>query len=440
MKTLVGAVNRVLQRAQVRVPDGRPLYGYRIDEQDVESLRCALSEYFGTNTRFVSAAGAAFCAFAAMNMHREADDAELWAWAPIERAVGFSGTYAELVDGVEQGLRYWKRPLIRAASGRQFLVTLMCEGGLPLSLLQREGARLRRYFRELLLARETYPNVTAVSLARGLDGLLPLLLRTSVVHELASELVEAIVQLRRAEPDPERAVALLSEAKWAQTLPLPLGEKIADELVRGLVAVPPQAARREARGLEIATLLRIDAAAHLQREARLPPELSEEWVAEKAGVSADALPARLYLSLATTDGAQQSVAVATRSLAGPYVIAAVPHRAIRDPALVRDEVRVVISTGPKLLGTFVPAGGAALPVGPLVFTEELDGHTGRLVGFGSVRTRRDSLLVAVPSDSSLEALEGAVEPLMALEDDSRTVYRVRGSARWEREGGTCQRA
>jgi hypothetical protein len=48
-----------------------------------------------------------------------------------------------LLNNTTLGLRYWQRPLLRYAGGdRAFLITLACEGGLPLKLLHIEKSCL----------------------------------------------------------------------------------------------------------------------------------------------------------------------------------------------------------------------------------------------------------------------------------------------------------
>ena len=100
----------------------------------------------------------AFCLWASEWWHRNYE-AGAWKWMPLLTTVGTpelapgGSRYGELQDLVTRGLRAWGRSVYRVGPSRGYLVTLACEGGLPLKLILREQTHLRRY-RQATFGRE----------------------------------------------------------------------------------------------------------------------------------------------------------------------------------------------------------------------------------------------------------------------------------------------
>ena len=94
-----------------------------------------------------------FCMYAAETFRRRHAGGP-WTWETVFAEIGHATPkHQSICAWVEKGLQHFKRPLLRSRNGdREFLVTLACEGGLPLRLLHKENAHLNRYFRELLIA------------------------------------------------------------------------------------------------------------------------------------------------------------------------------------------------------------------------------------------------------------------------------------------------
>lgn len=143
---------------------------------------------------------------------------------------------------VEQGLRHFQRPLLRGRNGdREFLVTLACEGGLPLRLLHKENAHLNRYFRELLAAyyRERHrPGCEATDIARQVAArYLPTSLRHEVVFKLSGDLIHSVVQLQARVADATDPLTSLDRTQpaWRDDLPLPIEDATVEALLRNLV-------------------------------------------------------------------------------------------------------------------------------------------------------------------------------------------------------------
>ena len=79
---------------------------------------------------------AMFCVYAAETFRRRHAGGP-WTWETVFDEIGPTPNYQAIHAWVEQGLQHFKRTLLRSRNGdREFLVTLACEGGLPLRLLQ----------------------------------------------------------------------------------------------------------------------------------------------------------------------------------------------------------------------------------------------------------------------------------------------------------------
>lgn len=147
----------------------------------------------------------------------------------------------KIAKWAEAGLRWWRRPLIQSEAGtRRFLVTIACEGGLPLRLLQRENARLSQFFRAVL---ENYhaqgfggPQA-AEMVARQQIHRLPASLRQEVVILLSGELIAKTTDLQRQIGDARNPIAVLDGIvpDWRSQLPLRMDDAVAEALFGGLV-------------------------------------------------------------------------------------------------------------------------------------------------------------------------------------------------------------
>ena len=138
---------------QRRALDGRPLYAYKVHDSEYERLKIEMCEQMPgvLRSRDNHSFSAMFCMYAAETFRRQHVGGP-WAWEIVFAEIGHATpSYQAIYVWVEQGLQHFKRPLLRSRNGdREFLVTLACEGGLPLLLLHKENAHLSRYFRELL--------------------------------------------------------------------------------------------------------------------------------------------------------------------------------------------------------------------------------------------------------------------------------------------------
>jgi hypothetical protein len=138
---------------------------------------------------------------------------------------------------------------------REFLVTLGCEGGLPLRLLRKENAHLSRYFRELLTEyhRECHtPGCDATDMARRVAvRYFPASLRHDIVFKLSGDLICSVVKLQAQVAETANPITFLdcAQPQWRDDLPLPVEDAIyrCEGLRRGGVRLLGSAAMAGAR-------------------------------------------------------------------------------------------------------------------------------------------------------------------------------------------------
>ncbi len=186
---------------QQREPDGRPLYAYKWHDKYYERLKAKVRAQMpgALRGRADRRFAAMFCVYAAETFRRRHAGGP-WAWDTVFDEIGPTPDYQAIWAWVEKGLQHFRRTLLRSRNGdREFLVTLACEGGLPLRLLHKENAHLSRYFRELLTAyhRERHiPGCDATDIARQVAArYLPASLRHDVVFNLSGDLIQSIERL-----------------------------------------------------------------------------------------------------------------------------------------------------------------------------------------------------------------------------------------------------
>ena len=91
----------------------------------------------------------------------------------------------------------WGRSVYRVGPSKGYLATLVCEGGLPLKLILREGTPLRHYLKGVLEEFKHFgaTETPARDLAERLRHRLPGAWRRETVYELSGELIEAVWML-----------------------------------------------------------------------------------------------------------------------------------------------------------------------------------------------------------------------------------------------------
>ncbi len=238
------ALHAFFGRRGMTGPDGRPLFAYRLDGKEIGRFETFVRQMFQGIAlgKQYEDFPPLFCLYAAETFRREHAGGP-WAWEAVFRPLGLTQPAHPTIHRlVEQGLRWWQRPLMQGHDGmRLFLVTVACEGGLPLRLLQQQNARLHTFFTELL---EEYHRAgcpgeaDAYARAKKLSHRLPATHRQDVVFQLGSRLVVAAVELWQAVGDVPDPVAALDKqvTDWRLRLPLSADDATVNALLAPLMS------------------------------------------------------------------------------------------------------------------------------------------------------------------------------------------------------------
>ena len=415
-------------------PDGRPLYAYKVSDQQYAELRQEVLNLLGGHLPLGADWAPLFCLYAAEAFNREYIGGP-WSWEtvfkPIRKDVP---AHPCLAEWSEKGLKWWERRVIRSKQGhREFLLSLVCEGGLPLSVLRREDAGLRRYFSAVL---DTIHHAqeegveTAVAHARDLARLLPASLREEQVFRLSGELIAGIVSLIREIGDAEDPILALDSKKadWRRRLPLRVEEGVAEVLLRGLVTHSRDLVRRARTRFQWKLTL-IQSAGHWEVEKRLeiPGETGNDQVQAWSNVSN--LGPRLRVVLNTASGTIP-VAWLTASSGKDGEIVYRREWLTRGGAL---SLKGNAMQGPHQL--ILLDGGAEYPLAvaqgeplgpiPWIWAANTEGYPGEFIAEGSAKTRVTDALVCIPWDiEPFASSESQCDLVGELLDPARAVCRV----------------
>lgn len=427
----------VLRARGLERADGRPLYAYKVTNGELSQLAYSLNKILATRSQlgldeaggFVLLAAGRFCA---------RHEAGHWRW---ETALGEVLPTTWRPDGrfyetVERGLAWWRRKVVVARGTREFLVTVACEGGLPLALVSREGTALRNYFGRLLRTREEFPMLDIDDSARSLSYLLPPTLVNDPLLAFAALLIDAVADLRqevRGEKDPIEALRR-KVPDWEHRIPLRLDEEDARELLNGLLRAP--APELSSNQDEVFLRLHLDTRAGLRlgRETILPSVMSTEGLARLIGCPVDDLPARVMLSMEASDGVRRPFARCTRVHGGEsYRLERTSEAKSLTGTGLGGRVDLIASGAEGSPWRALFPGGEELAELPWIFVDPGEEATKvRMLGCGSVRVRAPTVLVAAPH--GVEPVGGESIRIGELPEVTRCVWRVAGEVRFEQGG------
>lgn len=242
-------LSEILECRGLAEPDGRPLYAYRLTQIESEQIRAYLASELTPGVAAVSTETAAlFCLFGADHW-RKSYAGGPWSWDPILAALDAfhlspsTAGYRLLQKLVSDGLARLKRLLLRRHQ-REYLLTLGCEGGLPLQMVLREATALRRYFQALFREYRMHEPQLRLSgglrirdLAKHVSGELPQSLREEVVFELSEQIVETVLEHAGRVPGAEDPITALDQVDpaWRDNLPLELSDNVARAFLQQLL-------------------------------------------------------------------------------------------------------------------------------------------------------------------------------------------------------------
>ena len=415
-------------------PDGRPLYAYKMSDSHYDDLRQIVlqdQQSRGASPYFEPL----FCLYAAETFRREHTEGA-WAWETIFRPLNMdTPSHQRITEWVEKGLKWWQRPLLRSiGDNRLFLMTIACEGGLPLRLLQRENAHLTQFFRTVL---ENYyqagqgGEAIAETIARQQAHHLPLSLRHEPVFHLAATLIATIGELQACVGEAADPIAALDQqqSNWRRDLPLRLDDQVAETLLTGLVRRSGELAREAAAQLRWRGRLReTNTGWIVEKHLELPERLTGEQITEWIGASGANHP-RLRLLLHTPAGPE--VMAWLTQVQGDSKSALYRREWLRRGGLVlagttvAQPHRLSLHDGQQdhLLSV---RGSEPWGDSPWAFVERDATGKREWLTEGSARTRAESAWVVVAQELVPHVVQGTCTCVGIVAELGRTVYQISG--------------
>lgn len=432
-------LNGLLSQVSLNSPDGRLLCKYRCSEILYEELREALIDRLVLNhysfTRFGQKGSAAFCLFAS-EWWRKNYAGGKWSYSGILESLGLASNSnrQELYGPIRDGLRFWRRELLTVGVSNAYLVTLVCEGGIPLNLLHNDAdSKLRRYLQNLLREFRTYGGgqVASFELASRLGHTLPLSLRQDPLYKLCGELIEQVWLLQSQMGNHENPVEMLDARvpEWRDKFPLVVSDRAAQALLNNLVREASSIARIQE--IKVTTsLLSTSEGYRLVRTTHLPSYFNIPSLSSLTGIGANDLPYRMYLYDYSCEE-HKLLGLITKRTAGEQARFAVesPHSetpSMEGTAAAR-QVFLQARSGESVIDLTNIKGSLPLSELPWVFAQNGDTQDQwRLIGEGSLKTKFREVLVAVDSNSRIEVEEGDCQEVGVIELFGRKIYRVSG--------------
>ena len=432
------------QRPQITHPDGRPLYGYRVQGERYDDLRARVQFEFRELLRHPvdEHLAAGFVLYAAETWRR-AEDLTRWnKWDVVLETLGHSEVSGpELYEAVRTGLQWWHRPLVRLGDATRYLATLVCEGGLPLYLVHERGSPFRRYFRELIAHVRDFglQQRSLLVIAERESDNLPRTLRHQHVHELGARLVEQLwrihMLLKDRDGDPIHALDAL-DPTWRDQLPLRIDDEMARRLLRELiddvreVVAHRGAEPRVRRWLELHTTGWV-----LHARVDTPRATTVGRFAGLFGDGAEAVPRSFRLAVQTPSSSHPPFATGYRHGDTVQFEVASARRAEVDVFEGAGQVDLVLDALTANAGgrKSAPVAGSQ-PLSdeqPWVFRLP-DEETGQaiLLADGGCRTQHAAVLVAVPDGITAEPTPSSTWTQQGrLHGSNRLLCECRGEAR-----------
>ena len=422
-------------------PDGRPLYAYRCSDKKYNELKEHIRDWIKIKPHDNPYFDAAFCLYAAETWRRK-HDGGVWKWETIFQEIGrhTPNNHYIIRSFVEAGLHYWQRDILHGSFGdNKYLVTIACEGGLPLKLLQRENTNLKQYFRQLLAEYHRHNHSTNFQLdllARQIAALcLPKTLQHDIVYQLSGQLVAAVVELQAKIPDEGDPIAALDkqDEKWRNNLPLSVEDDTFKALIGGLMRQAKEYAIAEQQRIRLRRYL-LSNGNHWMLESRLelPNKVSETSLSSWTGQAKH--PTRLYLLLQSTEGSETVARMTrTQSEAGTaqYRLEMLRQKGVRfTDAHATESKTLWLSDGGDKQVRLPVVGDVDLGELPWVFVEH--NTEKEWLAEGTTQTKNNEAFVLAPSDCTFNVIDGGVCELRGnAQELQRNLYVVQGKVRFD---------
>lgn len=252
--------SNLLRNRELKAPDGRHLYAYRLKSGEFHSLETLLKNRLahhqqagyqlgygrpvslGLISEQVSGFPALFVLYAA-EWWRQRYDGSGWSWQPILRNLGVNPedwNASERSTCITKGLQDWGLSP-RESGGLRYLGTIALHGGLPMRLLAEArggvGNLLRGVLKEAARSKVTVHDLQGW--VQSLEGYLPRTYRQPEIHVLLAQVVATVLRLKEEAEltQSDDAIARLEQRvpSWRERFPLPVNDANARGLIEQLI-------------------------------------------------------------------------------------------------------------------------------------------------------------------------------------------------------------
>ncbi|WGE64650.1 STY4851/ECs_5259 family protein [Actinobacillus equuli] len=246
-------LNRFLSSRGHHLPTGKPLFTYRMTENEFFQLQTLLSKTRSLKYYQDLGWAAAFCLYCSEWYRREYHNG--WTWNGIEQSLNFEVDSNFRSQLIQLGFHYWKREIAQYNKNHHsYLGSVYREGGLPYALLISEDSRFQELFRSILAYYSQNPQVILDPLI-----LLPYLtyfpeaLKSETTLSLIVEMVTKISYLvEKYDLSHQTAPASFLDQNvpnWRIDFPIPLNNT-ADKLLLNLLDSAVKESRRKTKQSE----------------------------------------------------------------------------------------------------------------------------------------------------------------------------------------------
>lgn len=393
-----------LDSRKIQYPDGRPLFAYQVDNQEFANIgKClSFSAAFGANsiTKRLPKWDALFVLYASL-WWRSNYQGGAWSWENILTSLELSSDefgHAVLRPLVINGLKYWKRELLQNSDRRQFLGTIIFEGGIPLGLLT-QNTGFDTFLKGVLKDSIEYSGagLTPTNFAERRKDMLANAYQKEEFLILVGEVIGTVISLKvnndlSSHHDP---VAHLDSAlpKWRTLFPISIEGPEGNTLINSLIMQSSKVKKKADAPIFLQrNLTFFNQCWSLSNQIHFPKtilddDLQEFWQIDKCGNKIDII--------ASNSGNKVNLAVLTLYRSGEFQVSPLVN-SLPENNSPEDWLLCFYRKGQAISELLPLRGGEAIePDLPLGF-ECKQNQQWTFVCQGNVKTSKDKLRVVLP--------------------------------------------
>lgn len=453
-RTLSDWIVEMLSKRDLRQPDGRNLYQYRVTDTEFNDLEFFLRNYVEVGQSYIGFSQLAkrpwfpvlFVLYGAEWWRRRYDGSG-FSWEPILRDLGANfgeWNQSQRSECVKEGLRKWG---LRAPEGTgfRFLGAVAIQGGLPMKpLAEARGGVGHLLSRVLRAANNRSVTPTEIqSWVESLQNWLPKSYRQPAIFILLAEVAWTVLTLKqkaRLESGND-AISKLDGAipGWRNQFPLPIEDgqarSLIEQLVREAASVRVQ---KPTVCLPVERLLECNSADEwiLSSAIDLPEVIESQKLAKLFEIEPEEMPRFGEISLTVGDKRHSTT---IRKMAGNLSYRIEGETWGSSGATAAEEHLLRLGSTDGRAWTNCAMKGQPLDAElPWIFSSE-DAHY-RFVQQGSGGVAENEAVIAIPAEWQItDPSECGAEKIGALKNPPRDIFKITAAARLENsQGSTCK--